>query len=165
MFLVSQVKTKTKKRLAIYILLNCLVISCSLAVSPSATAQFQQYGSNNQQSKAPVATPIKDKISLPDIPDYPGRIKLISGNSYPAGADGGGPSYSLSYLIADPANQVSDWYVNALKSGGWNVKTSSTTGAITATNEKGTMCVISVESNGNAGGCSANISYSMSSSN
>jgi hypothetical protein len=74
------------------------------------------------------------KAVCDDIPQYTGKAKFQTGAQYAPGGSNGALMI-LTYTVAEPKEQVKDWYSNALRMYGWNITFQSPT-VLNATNSK-----------------------------
>jgi hypothetical protein len=58
-------------------------------------------------------------MQLPDVPQYPGRARLLNGFHYPN--ESGGQSIMEVFAVAEEPAQVYQWYRDALKNFGWTL--------------------------------------------
>jgi len=119
----------------------CIIASLAALVSMANTQALAQYNQQKNQSIASPPESLKEKVSLPDIPDYTGQPKFISGFTYHVPKQG--PSYVMTFNVKEDRNTVFEWWKNTLQMYKWNMLHSGN-GAMTATNKDGNMVTIQI---------------------
>lgn len=83
--------------------------------------------------------PLKDKVELPNLPEFTGHAKFIMGTMHPTDK---GPSYVQHFAAKEDHKLVLDWYKNTLNMYGWKI-TFADNQVVTA-EMKGANCAVSV---------------------
>jgi hypothetical protein len=122
-------------------LLIALTSTISLLSLPT---QAQYKAPQKKPETPPMAAPpdeMKDKISLPDVPEYTGLHKFVNGFIYHVPKQG--PSYVMTFNVKEDRQTVIEWWKNTLKTYRWNIL-SSDRDAVIASNKEGNMCAIQI---------------------
>jgi hypothetical protein len=113
----------------------------SLAISSPVLAQEKSIKPALYQVQASIAgssTKLTEKLDLPDLPEYKGKAKFVSGSANPSEL---GSNYVEHFVAEEEPNQVLDWYKRSLASANWKILNSDGS-SITAKKSDGTSCVI-----------------------
>jgi hypothetical protein len=138
----------------------CLVIGCGANVLP-VLAQHAQVHPTEAITKLKVGQerPLTNMVLLPDLPEYTGRAKLLSGTQS-GGTQDVDQCITLVYQAKEDSATIINWYRNVLGMYKWDVG-SSTARAVMATNPNtGNSCSIYCDNDG-AGGCKLHVTYAF----
>jgi hypothetical protein len=95
------------------------------------------------EALAKVPEGLKEKVSLPDVPEYTGKAKFLNGLIYDH-VGKLGPCYVMNFNTKETSNQVIDWYRSVFQMYGWKIDYQDKD-SINATNKKsGNMCILQV---------------------
>lgn len=116
-----------------------VVVLCTMTTVCSSTAQPQQ-SSGSQYKKAPTvaADPLKNKVDLPDLPDFTGHAKFVRGVS--SNTDHC-QNYLQFFVASEDPTQVLDWYKNTLSMYKWNISYAGPI-CVTADKEQNTCSIM-----------------------
>jgi hypothetical protein len=92
-------------------------------------------------------TKLTEKLELPDLPEYKGKAKFVSGSANPSAL---GSNYVEHFIAEEEPNQVLDWYKRTFASANWKILNTDGS-SITAKKSDGTSCVIIVNPSYNHG--------------
>lgn len=84
-------------------------------------------------------------IDLPSVPPYSGKKIFLSGFRYPN--DKTGERVGITYGVMEPESQVVDWYKDALKKYGWDIRNASESNLVAAAKGPKTFSVRITPSN------------------
>lgn len=84
-------------------------------------------------------------IDLPSVPPYSGKKIFLSGFRYPN--DKTGERVGITYGVMEPESQVTDWYKDALKKYGWDIRNASESNLVAAAKGAKTFSVRITPSN------------------
>ena len=107
----------------------------------------------NMVNGKPISTPLtwtegpgvlKEKVSLPDLPEYTGKCKFLHGLSYTKFTDSKqGPAYVMFFSARESELQLRDWWLSSLRTYKWNV-TYSSKDVVQGTSKDGNTCIIQI---------------------
>lgn len=83
--------------------------------------------------------PLKDKVDLPNLPNFTGHAKFIMGTVHPSDK---GPSYVMHFATKEDHKLVLDWYKNTLNMYGWKITFAD--GQVVTAQLKNANCAVSV---------------------
>lgn len=83
--------------------------------------------------------PMKDKVDLPNLPEFTGHAKFIMGTMHPTDK---GPSYVMHFSAKEDHKLVLDWYKNTLNMYGWKITFAD--GQVVTAENKNANCAVSV---------------------
>ncbi len=137
-----------KSSLATAGLMTKPALAMALVIAGGSLAAFAQAPSQNQ---APVNAPItgnpdklKEKVSVPELPEYTGKSKYLHGLIYASSTDQKkGPTYVMVFNTKETENQVRDWWLNSLRQYRWNI-TYTSSDVVQGTNKDGSSCIVQI---------------------
>lgn len=150
-----------------------LLVAFSIALITPALAQQQNYGGQRYQTpaagtrkpgqqptkvapKLPPGTKyhrvpgefdkqaLKQKIDIPGIPEYTGKVEYLGGTVFPNSK--GGPTYIMNFRCKENSAEVHAWYENSLKMYQWKIITTDPS-LIQAQDKDKNFCYILVGAN------------------
>ncbi len=129
-------------------LLSKLALALALVIASGPLAAFAQSPSQNQPPVNPTITAapdkLKEKVSVPELPEYTGKSKYLHGLIYPSSTDNKkGPTYVMVFNTKESENQVRDWWLNSLRQYRWNI-TYSSADVVQGTNKDGSSCIVQI---------------------
>lgn len=149
-----RVTTKNLRR-AVTMTIGATLVLSSLLGNSSAIGQVQQYqqqqptGGGQRGERAPLRRGQQPKeyqsknmdreVSLPNVPNYTGEQKFISGMEYPNHENGAG--YYMVMNTANTPEQVKEWWLNALRMHRWKVTFSDKSSIKAEETSSGTVSV------------------------
>lgn len=157
-------------KLTAYCLLTGALTNQQLVFSPSGLADpYSQYGNyaNGKQDPRTVykgtgATILKTPVELPDLPRYSARSYFLGGFDYPADSTLPVRRIELKYAVHEPAEQVLDWYRDALASYSWKIlPDNQTQNAIVAVKGKNYCAITAAKSRNPWFASTIGISYKL----
>lgn len=87
---------------------------------------------------------LKEKVSLPDLPEYTGKCKFLHGLSYTSFTDSKqGPAYVMYFSARESEQQLRDWWLSSLRTYKWNV-TYSSKDIVQGTSKDGNTCIVQI---------------------
>jgi hypothetical protein len=123
----------------------CSMTILSLLVGMPAQSQSPQQ--NQQQNHDPIGSipdKLKEKVSLPNVPEYTGKAKYLHGLIYPAkGNEKQGPTYVMCFNAKETMPQVHDWWLTSMRQYSWNISY-TTSDVIRGTDKNGSFCIIQI---------------------
>jgi hypothetical protein len=119
------------------------------SIGNSAPAQAQQQGQQQGQQQASelvAAAPdrLKDKVSLPNVPEYTGKAKYLHGLVYShINNQKQGPAYVMCFNAKESIPQVRDWWLASLRQYRWNI-TYTSKDVVQGSDKDGSTCIIQI---------------------
>ncbi|MBA4077833.1 MAG: hypothetical protein C0508_22585, partial [Cyanobacteria bacterium PR.023] len=118
-----------------------LLLSIGSAVQAQAPQQGQQQ-THELLNAAPDR--LKEKVSLPNLPEYTGKSKYLHGLVYtPNGKEKQGPTYVMCFNAKESIPQVRDWWLNSLRQYRWNI-TYTSRDVVQGTDKDGSTCIVQI---------------------
>jgi hypothetical protein len=138
----------------------CLVIACVANVLP-VSAQRAQVHPTEAITKLTVGQerPLKNMVLLPDLPEYTGRAKLLSGTQS-GGTQDVDQCITLVYQAKEDSATIINWYRNVLGMYKWDVGSSTARAVMATYPNTGNSCSIYCDNDG-AGGCKLHVTYAF----
>ena len=124
-----------------------LMTSFGLSIAPSMASGPENLSHHTPQAGAwsePAQQPLSSRISLANLPDYPGAAKFVDGTVY--SKDGSARSYVITFDTLETKEQGYAWYVQALNMYGWTISYANTNSLIQAQHAQGHRCYINIAS-------------------
>ncbi len=107
-----------------------------------APMQKAQRKSGSMQVNQPndwAIEPLKEKVDLPNLPNFTGHAKFGFGTMHPSDR---GPSYVMHFFAKEDHKLILDWYKNTLNMYGWKITFAD--GQVVTAETKNAHCAISV---------------------
>ena len=118
-----------------------------LSVGQAAIAQQgQQRQTTPNVTEAVASAPdtLKEKVSLPNLPEYTGKAKFLHGLIYShIKNEKQGPAYVMYFNAKETQAQVHEWWLNSLRQYRWNI-TYTSKDVVQGTDKDGASCIIQV---------------------
>jgi hypothetical protein len=105
--------------------------------SPMPKAQ-RKGGSTTPPNDWPIE-PMKEKVDLPNLPEFTGHAKFTMGTMHPTDK---GPSYVMHFAAKEDHKLILDWYKNTLHMYGWRITFAD--GQVVTAENKNANCAVSV---------------------
>jgi hypothetical protein len=115
------------------------------SIGTSAQAQAPQQG-QQQANELVAAAPdrLKDKVSLPNVPEYTGKAKYLHGLVYShINNQKQGPAYVMCFNAKESIPQVRDWWLASLRQYRWNI-TYTSKDVVQGSDKDGSTCIIQI---------------------
>lgn len=131
-----------------------LALSLALGIQAMAQAQGQKYVTDpNMVNGKRLTTPLtwteqpgvlKEKVDLPDLPEYTGKSKFLHGLSYQTFTNAKeGPAYVMYFSARESELQVRDWWLSSMRTYHWNINYTSKD-VVQGTSKSGNTCIVQI---------------------
>ena len=115
-----------------------------LLLSPGQAALAQGGVSPAQPLVAGAPDALKQKVQLPNLPEYTGKSRFLNGLVYNNIANNKqGPAYVMCFNAKETGDQVRDWWLNSLRAYRWNI-TFTSHDVVQGTDSNGSTCIIQI---------------------
>lgn len=118
-----------------------------LSLNSAAKAQAPQQGQQNPNATELVAAApetLKEKVPLPNVPEYTGKAKYLHGLVYNhINNTKQGPAYVLCFNAKETIPQVRDWWLNSMRQYRWNI-TYTSKDVVQGNDKDGSNCIIQI---------------------
>ena len=118
-----------------------------LSINAAAQAQAPQQGQQNPNATELVAAApdrLKEKVTLPNVPEYTGKAKFLRGLVYNhIKNEKQGPAYVMNFNAKETQAQVHEWWLNSLRQYRWNI-TYTSKDVVQGTDKDGATCIIQI---------------------
>lgn len=136
----------TRGRASVHSLATGAAALLVLLVAQSAHAQQgqRQTTANVTDEVASAPDTLKEKISLPNLPEYTGKAKFLNGLVYNhIKNEKQGPAYVMCFNAKETIPQVKDWWLNSLRQYRWNI-TYTSPSVVQGNDKDGSTCIIQI---------------------
>ena len=137
--------SSAKNRSTIQSIAICSAFLLSLLAAMSVQAQAPRQGQQvNSDPIGAIPDKLKEKVSLPNVPEYTGKAKYLHGLFYAAsGKEKQGPTYVMCFNAKESMPQVHDWWLASMRQYSWNI-TYTSSDVIRGTDKNGSFCIIQI---------------------
>ncbi len=121
-------------------------LAIALVIASSSLAAFAQQNNQPPGSSTSSGSPdkLKEKVTVPELPEYTGKSKYLHGLVYPSNPDNKkGPTYVMVFNTKETESQVHDWWLNSLRQYKWNI-TYTSADVVQGTNKDGSSCIVQI---------------------
>ncbi|CAN5195836.1 hypothetical protein BH11CYA1_BH11CYA1_27530 [soil metagenome] len=122
----------------------CSAIVLLISLGTAANAQQNQQGQQTHELLNAAPDKLRDKVSLPNLPEYTGKSKYLHGLVYtPNGKEKQGPTYVMCFNAKETVPQVRDWWLASLRQYRWNI-TYTSRDVVQGTDKDGSTCIVQI---------------------
>jgi hypothetical protein len=121
-----------------------LLLSVGQQAALAQQGQQRQTTPNVTESVASAPDILKEKVSLPNLPEYTGKAKFLRGLIYNhIKNEKQGPAYVMNFNAKETQAQVHEWWLNSLRQYRWNI-TYTSPDVVQGTDKDGATCIIQI---------------------